>query len=519
MTTSESAIVSEPIGFGVEMDEQKPASTGDIEQLTPISTSQRIDSMDILRGFALIGILLMNIEWFNRPIVSLLQFDHLQTGADWTASWLVKVFVEGKFYKLFSLLFGMGFAVMLLRAQELQRPFTVWFVRRMLVLFVFGMLHMIFFWGGDILHDYAFAGLLLLGWILLLKKPKFQRFQQPKSFLRIGVGILVVPFILATLAGTFFGASRDHATLNEKWQQHQQIDARVEQLLQQTKTTSDSEQLAPSDEQAAITEPEVDEDSLSPEQLIEYKAQQQFTEKAEQLAKIQAETEAVTQTSYWQTTKYRAQHALKALAITPMFALMMGLPIFMIGYWLIASGIMRQPERHVGLFKNLAGYGLSLGIFTSVGGVLIAQHPAVKHALEIQAASNMIFFLGQCLLTAGYLGGMMLLILNQRSKRYLAWLAPLGRMALTNYLAHSVILTSVFYGYGAGMFGHISRAPQMLMVLAIILIQAWFSTWWLSKFRFGPFEWLWRCFSYWQLQPMRKLVVSSRYVSRGWTQC
>jgi len=71
-------------------------------QLTPIDNNKRIQVMDLLRGFALIGILFMNIEWFNRPVSMLLAFDYQQTGLDWSSSWLVKVFIEGKFYKLFS---------------------------------------------------------------------------------------------------------------------------------------------------------------------------------------------------------------------------------------------------------------------------------------------------------------------------------------------------------------------------------------------------------------------------------
>ena len=73
-------------------------------KLTPIQSNQRIDVIDTLRGFALIGILFMNIEWFGRPDIDVFQFDFSQTGIDWSANWLVKVFVEGKFYKLFSLL-------------------------------------------------------------------------------------------------------------------------------------------------------------------------------------------------------------------------------------------------------------------------------------------------------------------------------------------------------------------------------------------------------------------------------
>ena len=69
---------------------------------------------------------------------------------------------------------------------------------------------------------------------------------------------------------------------------------------------------------------------------------------------------------------------------------------------------------------------------------------------------------------------------------------------------HTVILCFIFYGYGAGMFGHISRTPQMLIVFAIILFQLVLSTWWLNRFQFGPLEWFWRCLTYKRLQPMKR---------------
>ncbi|MBA6252940.1 MULTISPECIES: DUF418 domain-containing protein [unclassified Colwellia] len=151
-----------------------------------LTNSNRIQVMDLLRGFALIGIIMMNIEWFNRPVSALMSFDYSLTGFDWASSWLVKVFVEGKFYKLFSILFGMGFAIMLVRAQEADRKFGVWFTRRILVLFVFGMAYLIFLWGGDIIHDYAVGGLLLLGFVLLLRTKKLARFNTPATFAKVG---------------------------------------------------------------------------------------------------------------------------------------------------------------------------------------------------------------------------------------------------------------------------------------------------------------------------------------------
>jgi len=79
--------------------------------------------------------------------------------------------------------------------------------------------------------------------------------------------------------------------------------------------------------------------------------------------------------------------------------------------------------------------------------------------------------------------------------------AALGRMALTNYLMHSVVLTIVFYGYGFGLYGAIPRIWQMLFVVAMVGFQLWFSPYWLRNYRFGPVEWLWRSLTYWQRQP------------------
>ncbi|MFQ3199279.1 MAG: hypothetical protein ACI81A_003013, partial [Paraglaciecola sp.] len=97
--------------------------------LIPVAPDQRINALDILRGFALIGILLMNIEWFGRPISSLGAIDVDLSGLDHAVGWLIRCFVEGKFYKLFALLFGMGFAVMLTQAMGKDRPFGAWLSR------------------------------------------------------------------------------------------------------------------------------------------------------------------------------------------------------------------------------------------------------------------------------------------------------------------------------------------------------------------------------------------------------
>jgi len=129
----------------------------------PVRGGERINTLDVVRGFALLGIFLMNIEWFNRPIATFNEgMPHGLTGADWLASWFIAYFVQGKFWTIFSLLFGMGFAVMLVRAESAGREFTTVYLRRILALAVFGALHYLYLWDGDILFSYAVGALMLL---------------------------------------------------------------------------------------------------------------------------------------------------------------------------------------------------------------------------------------------------------------------------------------------------------------------------------------------------------------------
>jgi uncharacterized protein len=132
-------------------------------ELAPVPASQRIEALDAVRGFALIGICLMNIEFFNRGLTGIGQgMPTGLTGINWLASYFVAYFVAGKFWTIFSLLFGMGFAVMLERAESAGRGFFKPYMRRIAALAVFGALHHIFLFAGDILFSYAVGAVFLL---------------------------------------------------------------------------------------------------------------------------------------------------------------------------------------------------------------------------------------------------------------------------------------------------------------------------------------------------------------------
>jgi uncharacterized protein len=129
---------------------------------TPHAPEQRHALLDALRGFALLGILLMNIEFFTRPLQDFMSGTDDASGPAGVAAWAVYVFVQGKFWVLFSLLFGMGFALLQARLTASDRPFVTLYLRRTLALAVFGLLHIVLLWPGDILLAYAITALCLL---------------------------------------------------------------------------------------------------------------------------------------------------------------------------------------------------------------------------------------------------------------------------------------------------------------------------------------------------------------------
>jgi len=113
-------------------------------------------------------------------------------------------------------------------------------------------------------------------------------------------------------------------------------------------------------------------------------------------------------------------------------------------------------------------------------------------------------YYGSLLSACGWIGAVMLICRTT----WCMWLqdrfGALGQMAFTNYIMHSVVCTTIFYGHGFGRFGHIDRTGQALIVAGIVAFQLWFSTWWLTRYRFGPLEWLWRSLTYWKPQSMRR---------------
>ncbi|MGP4082976.1 DUF418 domain-containing protein [Pseudalkalibacillus sp. R45] len=160
-------------------------------QPTPISTHQRIATIDIIRGFALLGIFLVNMPALSAPALmyDLYSVQPTYQGINRWVRLLFDLFIQAKFYPMFSFLFGFGFYIFLSRAElKTDKPRKL-FIRRLVILLAFGLLHLIFVWYGDILHTYALIGFLLV----------FFYNRKPKTILIWAISLLVFFYTIVAL--------------------------------------------------------------------------------------------------------------------------------------------------------------------------------------------------------------------------------------------------------------------------------------------------------------------------------
>lgn len=528
--------------------------------LAPVTDSERIQSLDVVRGFALIGILMMNVEYFNRAIAQL--GSGLQPGLSGPNLWIsyfVQYFVVGKFWTIFSLLFGMGFAVMLSRAERAERSFLVPYMRRIAALAVFGALHSIFLWSGDILFSYSVGAAALL--IVLYAKPKWiaaaiavcvgcgfipgmnalfgvadglaffslagrwlrgeqrmKRFGRPPviAFVLMLFGAIAIiagivmwvwpaaprearfglPSIgFALLALAYLTSNYHHDKPGRPWR----LGVGIYCFSFFMMTAAGASMYFFPEKPATVLSKEAAK-----------KADERAAERAKNRKKreerIQTETRVMTTGSYREAVALRAERFKEHAPGEVGFATLL-IGMFLIGTWFVRAGVMENARAHLPLSRKLALYGLPLGIGLGLLGSTLAVRPipGSNGADGWQFASGL-QMLGNLPASLGYLSLVVLMLHSASAFNRISVLAPFGRMALTNYLSQSVIASLFFFGYGFGNWG-ISRSGQMLFVAAVVIFQIAFSHVWLSRFRYGPIEWLWRAITYWTIPPMRLASV------------
>jgi len=422
----------------------------------PVEASQRFVSLDRLRGVAILGILVMNIYAFAMPFIAYTNPLRMGGTEPWNlGTWFfTHLLFDQKFISIFAMLFGAGLVLMTGRAEARgSKPGPI-YMRRQLWLMVIGAMHGYLLWVGDILFAYALIGMLVY----------LFRNRQPRTL------IIVACFLLPMAPILNFGSAMQ---VEETMSEIATIEAQVAQ----------GEEL--DEEQAQLLE--------------EWEVQRAFMMPNDE--DIRKETEAYLG-SYPEVVTYRAPIvAMLQLFIPIIYGIWRIGALMLIGMALMKLGVL-TAERTVGFYTRLmlTGYltGLPLTAFSAWN--LYAHDFDPLYMMRIGGIAN---YVGSILVALGHIGLVMLITKTGVLQRLMDRFAAVGRMALTNYLMHSVILTSIFYGYGLGLFGSVPRALQMTFVAGVIGFQLWFSGWWLARFRFGPVEWLWRTATYWKVQAMR----------------
>jgi uncharacterized protein len=186
---------------------------------------------------------------------------------------------------------------------------------------------------------------------------------------------------------------------------------------------------------------------------------------------------------------------------------------FLLGYYSGRRRLLHEPEAHLPLFRRLLGWGLGLGLVGNTIWVIttvLTRAGAFAPASPWVIAAQFPIYVGQVAMAGCYLAAILLLSQRPAWRRRLAHLAPVGRMALTNYLAHSFVFVFVFYGLGVGLglLGRVGTTFCLGLSIVVFVAQIVLSSWWLRRFRFGPTEWAWRWLTYGVRPPMRRAMTT-----------
>jgi uncharacterized protein len=383
----------------------------DESPLQPVAADERIQLIDVLRGFALFGVLLANMVYLSGTDVALTpaRAASLPTARlDAYVRAVIYFFVDDKANTIFAFLFGLGFAVQMMRAEERGRRVAPVYLRRLAVLLVIGCGHMFLLWYGDILHLYALMGFTLLLW----------RKCKDRTLLGWGAGLAVVPmallFSVPWVLARFFGVT----------------------------DTRDAAQIA--------------------------------TDNADAWQTMDARLAAFTHGTYLDVMREHFRYNLDEYLLSP---LIVGFALYVMGRFLIGlyvgrRRILHEAHLHLPLFRRLLKWSLPAAL---VGNFLYAltsyldAHDRLDSSAGWVALASFVISVGVPAMSCCYVSAIVLLFQRERWRSRLMWLAPVGRMALTNYLAQTLCHLFIFYGFaGLGLMGRVGTTLCVPVSITIL---------------------------------------------------
>ncbi len=401
---------------------------------TPTQLSERIISLDILRGFAVLGILIMNIQ--SMSMIGAAYLNPFAYG-DFTGInkivWIIgHIFADTKFISIFSILFGAGVVLFTERLHSKGIKSLSLHYRRTFWLLIIGLLHAYLLWFGDILVTYALCGL----WVVLMRKKK------AKTLFIVGFILIFIAFLFNVMTG--------------------------------------------------ISIPSMDE-----------LARQDLMDSWKPMAELISEEINIYSGSFSVQIPARMETAIWFQTFLFFFSVGWKVSgLMLIGMGLYKSGVL-SAQKSKDFYLKFMLWGFIIGFSLVTLGLL----QNFKHDFSMEFS----FFIGSqynswggIFVAFGYISLVVLLIKSFKKGWLAKSLQAVGQMALSNYLIQTIICTLIFYGHGLALFGKVGRWEQILIVFGIWAIQMIISSIWMRKFRFGPFEWLWRSLTYWKFQTLKR---------------
>jgi uncharacterized protein len=407
-----------------------------------VARTDRLLTLDALRGFAVMGILAMNIVAFAMPEMAYISPRAYggEAPSDVAAWALGFILFDGKMRGLFSILFGASMLLIAERAQAAGQDAGAVHYRRMVWLGLFGLAHYFLLWWGDILFLYAVVGSIAF---------TFHEWE-PRRLIRWAAVLFAIGVLLSSL---FFGV-----------------------------------QLA-----AAGAGPESPMTAAGEAIRAQYAAIDE--EVAYELALYRG--------PYAPILADRLDHASTPFAMV-LTSLLETLPLMMIGMALFRSGFLGGAWS-AAAYRRVAWGWLAPGLALTLLVAWVQWRSGFDYIVSVNV------FLawagpGRLMMTIAYAALLILLIRRMAAHPWMARVAAAGRAAFSNYLGTSIVMTTIFYGYGLGLFGAVGRWPLYLFCLGLWGVMLLWSKPWLDRFRYGPLEWLWRSLARGKVQPMRREV-------------
>ncbi|MGY3416823.1 uncharacterized protein ACVWY4_003000 [Bacillus mycoides] len=375
--------------------------------------NQRVEFVDAIRGFALFGILLVNITLIQFGLFANEKPTYIFGKLDESANWFIQFFGTQNFISLFSFLFGLSIILLQKSIIAKGKKFFPTYIRRISILLLLGYIHGTFVWEGDILFAYGIVGIFLM--MFINRKPKT---------LLIWASILLALIMFAS--------------------------------YQSEPTSNTFNDVAP------------------------------YIEKEHKVHETGSYMDHINFRLTENPFDYMGINGIFGLVILSIFALIFMSPLFLLGMYVGKKGWLFEIDKHIPAVKKI---WLITGIFSFTIKILaiFVKHPILIMLQDSLTPVTMTFFYGSTII---------LLFHYKKVARLLTYMANMGKMSVSNYLAQSIIATTIFYAYGFGLYGKIGYFFGILLTIGIYTIQLFVSTYWLQKYRMGPVEYVWRLGTY-----------------------